>query len=74
MDSINFSKTSLPPIVRVTSSGDAPLHVDFLTAPVEARKTIHIIEVTPAPIETTLVSPPEVGSAIKLRRRRRRRK
>jgi len=72
MDSMNFAKTSLPPILRITNSGDAPVRVDFATAPTQARKTIHIIEIAPAPMQTALIPPPEVGSAVKLRRRRRR--
>jgi len=72
MDYVNFSKTSLPPILRITSSGDAPVRVDHATVPAEARKTIRLIEVEPAPIKTALIPPPEAGGKMKLRRRRHR--
>jgi len=71
MKIVNFSKTNLPPILRIASSGDVPVRVVFSTSPAEARKTVRLINVVPPTVETSLIPPPQTGTITKLRRRRR---
>ena len=66
-----FSKTSLPPLVRVSDSGDAPFRVASSTALERPIRTLRIIGVRVHSPRPEAVSTPETATRIAKGRRTR---
>ena len=69
MTTITFSQTSLPPLVRLSNSADAPFAVPTGTEPRPRGITIRIIGVREAVQETLVLAEPVVRATIKRGRR-----
>lgn len=70
MSTVSFSQTSLPPLVRVSNSADAPFSVAAGTQPEPNALRVSVIGVHPVPRETQFLPQPEVLVAARRGRRR----
>jgi len=66
---ITFSQTSLPPLVRVSNSADAPFSVSAGTSPRPYRVTVNVIGVHEVLGDTRILPEPEIRTTIKRGRR-----
>lgn len=69
MTTITFSQTSLPPLVRLSNSADAPFAVPSGTEPRPRVTTIQVIGVREAAQETIILREPEVRAVVQRGRR-----
>lgn len=66
---VTFSQTSLPPLVRLSNSADAPFAVPTGTEPRPRGTTVRIIGVREPAQETILLPEPEVRATVQRGRR-----
>ena len=69
MTSTTFSQTSLPPLVRVSNSADAPFSVLTGTDPRPHGLTVNVIGVHEIQHDTRILAEPQVRVTVKRGRR-----
>lgn len=65
MTSITFSQTALPPLVRVSSTVDAPFAVSAGTSPNPVGVTVRVIGVHEVQHDTRMLAEPQVRMTVK---------
>lgn len=69
MTTITFSQTSLPPLVRVSNSADAPFSVSAGTSPHPYGVTVRVIGTHGVMGDTRILPEPEVRTIVRPGRR-----